>query len=112
MRRAPARDATPFLSNGGRRAKSLVTQSTFPHCMPGGIEFFLTFVTRGLPIRKLTPYNPPIAEERGAKRRQTSKQASEIKCKFWFQVFEFRLLTKNENRVLTDENVSNTTRQR
>jgi len=42
----------------------------------------VVFVIWGLPKGKGHPYNPPIAEERGAKRRRTWKQASEIKCKF------------------------------
>ena len=56
------------------------------------------------------PYNPLIAEERGAKRRRARSKPLKLKRNFRFQVFEFRFKTKNENRVLTDENVSNTTR--
>jgi len=38
----------------------------------------VSFVIWGLPKRKADPYNPLIAEERGAKRRRATKQASEI----------------------------------
>jgi len=63
------------------------------------------------------PYNPLIAEQRGAKRRQAKQQASEIKKKFSISGFQIpghwkaiSSETKIEKRVLTDENVSTTTR--
>ena len=57
------------------------------------------------------------AEDRGAARRQRLKQTSEKQSVFEFQSFKFRVAydgveseTKVEKRVLTDRNVSNTTR--
>ena len=37
------------------------------------------------------PYNPPIAEDRGAAKRQRLKQASEKQSVFEFQSFKFRV---------------------
>ena len=107
-----SRVSCPNQCCGGKARKSLVLWSSFPHGWIGRGKKNDLFVKRGLPSRKVGDYNPPIAEERGARRRRAWRQASEIKCKFAFQVFEFRLRSKNENGVLTDENVSNTTRQR
>jgi hypothetical protein len=36
----------------------------------------------GVYSQKARPYNPPIADDRGAERRQRLKQASEIKKQF------------------------------
>ena len=77
----------------------------------------------GLPMKKMTvlsrypvdrfgggPYNPPIAEDRGAARFQRLKQT--LESTGLFGVFEFRFpgVLEVENRVLTDGNVSNITR--
>jgi hypothetical protein len=59
---------------------------------------------------KAAPITRLIAEERGAKRRRVRKQTSETEEQFSVSGFEFRFKTKNEIGVLTDENVSNTTR--
>ena len=107
-----SRVSCPNQCCGGKARKSLVLWSSFPHGWIGRGKKNDLFVKRGLPSRKVGDYNPPIAEERGARRRRVRKQASEIKSDFRFQIFEFPPLAKNENGVLTDENVSNTTRQR
>jgi len=49
----------------------------------------VSFVIWGLPKCKTDPYNPPIAEERGAKRRRVRKQASEIKSNLGFRFSSF-----------------------
>ena len=49
----------------------------------------VSFVIWGLPKHKTDPYNPPIAEERGAKRRRARQQASEIKSNFGFRISNF-----------------------
>jgi hypothetical protein len=64
----------------------------------------------GFSDRKAFPITPLTAEERGAKRRRVQKQTAETKKKFRVSGFDFRIKTKNEIGVLTDENVSTTTR--
>jgi len=49
----------------------------------------VSFVIWGLPKHKTDPYNPPIAEERGANWRRALKQASEIKSNFGFRISSF-----------------------
>jgi hypothetical protein len=55
----------------------------------------VSFVIWGLPKCKTDPYNPPIAEERGAKRRRAPRQASEIKSNLGFR---FRVSASDEKR--------------
>jgi hypothetical protein len=50
----------------------------------------------GVYSQKGRPYNPLIAEERGAKRRQAKQQTTEIKKKF--SVSGFRVSVQNEKR--------------
>src|SRR5690606_20473497 len=64
-----------------RREKPLITGdlvefSTCGLCADGKN---VVFVTKGGDRPKGRPYNPLIAEERGAKRRQAKQQASEVK---------------------------------
>jgi hypothetical protein len=60
--------------------------------------------------QKGRPYNPPIAEAAARKRGDERSKPLKSKRNFGLQVFRFRVKTKVENRVLTDGNVSNTTR--
>ena len=80
--------------------KSLVVQSSFPHGQISQNQK-MTFLSFWGVYRKMgRPYNPLIAEERGAKRRRARKQATEITKKlaisarrfqateiFWFSKF-------------------------
>jgi hypothetical protein len=58
------------------------------------------------------PYNPPIAEAAARKRGDDRSKPLKLKRNFQSQIFGFWLRPKVENWVLTDEIVSNTTRQR
>ncbi|ODT50789.1 MAG: hypothetical protein ABS74_01310 [Pelagibacterium sp. SCN 63-126] len=63
----------------GRKApKSLVSQSSFSQSGHFGIGEFVEFVMMGVYRFGGGPYNPLIAEERGARRRRVTKQATEI----------------------------------
>jgi hypothetical protein len=67
----------PKNANGRRSLKSLVIQSCFPQT--GGRQnqkmSFLSWM--GVYRKTGHPYNPLIAEERGAKRRRARKQVAE-----------------------------------
>jgi hypothetical protein len=97
-----------------------VVQQSFPHG-PDRQKRKMTFLSlEGVYSKMGRPYNPLIAEERGAKRRRARKQATEITKKLEVSAEGSRELkssgfrkfgkTKIENRVLTDGNVSTTTR--
>jgi hypothetical protein len=81
--------AFPFCKNSAKAPKSLVVWSSFPHGQAGLEPENVVFVILGLPKRKSGPYNPPIAEERGAERRRAPRQASEIKSNFGFRISSF-----------------------
>ncbi|WP_338721083.1 hypothetical protein [Devosia sp. XK-2] len=78
-----------FCRDSAKAPKSLVVWSSFPHGQTGAEPENVVFVILGLPKRKSGPYNPPIAEERGAKRRRARRQASEIKSIFGFRISSF-----------------------
>ena len=65
-----------------KAAKSLVVRSSFPHGGAGAPDENVDFVIWGLYSRTGRPYNPLIAEERGAKRRRARRQDAETEKKF------------------------------
>jgi hypothetical protein len=56
------------------------------------------------------PYNPPTADEAAPQKAPTKQQPSEKTKKLELQRFRVSEVPKVENRVLTDSNVSTTTR--
>jgi len=87
------RNSSPIYAVSRKPHKSLVVWSSFPHYSPRRTKKFVVFVIKGGDRRKACPYNPPIAEERGAKRRRAKQQASEIKKQF--SVSGFRIFGLN-----------------
>jgi ribosomal protein L34 len=85
-------------------------QRSFPHARMRPERKMRFCQNGGFSDPKAFPITPLTAEERGAKRRRVQQQTTETKKKFRVSGFEFRIKTKNEIRVLTDRNVSTTTR--
>ena len=56
------------------------------------------------------PYNPPTADEAAPQKAPTKQQPSEKTKQLALQRFQSSEVPKVENRVLTDQTVSNTTR--
>jgi len=68
--------------NGTKGPKSLADRSSFPHGRNRPRRKMSFLSSRVVDSQKGRPYNPPIADDRGAERGQGQKQATEIKKQF------------------------------
>ena len=106
-----------FSTGLGAEAAKWRGVENFLHRETPGIRAFerdetenVDFVTSSVDRQNDRPYNPPIADAATPATAPRQRQATEIKKQFAISGFQVPVKTKLENRVLTDENVSTTTR--